>query len=414
MCATNSDILDRMLSILPLTSSITPDGACDAVVERLAVLLTRCGVAHRFVAGVDGPADALLLVSGGTEHLALAACEGASGPVVLLAHPERNSLPAALEVLGRLRQQGRRGRVVLVGDGAPAGEDLVHLARHVEVHRTLRATRLGRIGTPSDWLVASTPPAAGVAEAWGPTVVDVPLAEVVEAMRAVDRGEAEAIRAAFVAGAEEVLEPTAADLDAAAAVVAALRAVVARHRLDACAVRCFDLVVDQRTTGCLALSSLLDEGIVAGCEGDVPATLTMLVLQLLTGEPTFMANPQGIDAAANTVDLAHCTIARRMVSRYTLRSHFESSLGVGIAGTLDPGAATVARVGGTGLRELFAADAELVLGGSSPLRCRTQARVRLATPVAELLDRPLGNHLVLARGHRAAELRDYHALFVAG
>ena len=48
-----------------------------------------------------------------------------------------------------------------------------------------------------------------------------------------------------------------------------------RH-LDACVVRCFDLVTDLRTTGCLALSWLLDQGVVAGCEGDIPATLTMV------------------------------------------------------------------------------------------------------------------------------------------
>jgi hypothetical protein len=39
--------------------------------------------------------------------------------------------------------------------------------------------------------------------------------------------------------------------------------------------------------------------------------------------------------------------------------------------------------------------------------------VRLSEPAGELLARPLGNHLVLARGHLAAALREYHDLFVA-
>jgi hypothetical protein len=39
--------------------------------------------------------------------------------------------------------------------------------------------------------------------------------------------------------------------------------------------------------------------------------------------------------------------------------------------------------------------------------------VRLDAPVAELLTRPLGNHLVLARGRWAADLREYHESFVA-
>jgi L-fucose isomerase-like protein len=402
-----------MLSILPLTSTITPAGETAAVVASLAARMAAGGVPHRFVAPGDGAADALLIVSGGTEHLALAACEGAGAPVVLLAHPERNSLPAALEILSRLRQQGRGGRIVLV-NGSAAGDDaLARLARHLEVRRRMRAARLGRIGTPSDWLVASVPSPGVVAATWGPALVDVPLAEVVEAMRGADAGEAAAVRDEIVAGADAVREPTGADLDAAARVAVALRSVVRRHRLDACAVRCFDLVVDHGTTGCLALSRLLDEGVVAGCEGDVPATLTMLLLQLLTGEPAFMANPQDLDPGANTLDLAHCTIARRIVSRYVLRSHLESSLGVGIAGTIDRGPATLARIGGEVLRELFAADAEIVAGGDNPQRCRTQVQVRLESPVADLLVRPIGNHHVLARGHWAADLRAYHELFVA-
>ncbi|MEW6335777.1 MAG: hypothetical protein AB1625_00115 [Acidobacteriota bacterium] len=402
-----------MLEILPLSSPITPPGAVASVIAGVAARLAESRVPHRMLGdGAERP-DALLVVSGGTEHVALAALAGTEGPAILLAHPERNSLPAALEILGALRQRGRAGRILLVNESEGSADALSRLARHLEVRGRLRAARLGRIGAPSDWLVASTPEPATVAATWGPTVVDVPLDEVVEALRGCDPREVAAIREAFVSDAREVREPSPADLDAAAAVAAALRRVVRRHRLNACAVRCFDLVVDRRTTGCLGLSWLLDEGVVAGCEGDVPATLTMLWLRLVTGEPAFMANPQDLDPRANTLDLAHCTIARRMVSSYTLRSHFESSLGVGIAATLAPGPATLARIGGADLRDAFVSDGEIVGGGDSERRCRTQVTVRLESPVSELLARPAGNHHVLARGHWAAELLDYHGLFVA-
>jgi L-fucose isomerase-like protein len=126
-----------------------------------------------------------------------------------------------------------------------------------------------------------------------------------------------------------------------------------------------------------------------------------------------MANPQDIDAATRTIHLAHCTIARRMVSAYALRSHFESSLGVGIQGVLEPGDVTLARVGGGDLRELFVEDGAVVGGGDNPRRCRTQVEIRLSADVRTLLTSPLGNHLVLARGCRADALREYHELFVA-
>jgi L-fucose isomerase-like protein len=273
--------------------------------------------------------------------------------------------------------------------------------------------RLGRIGEPSDWLVASMPAPELVRATWGPAVVDVPMDEVLEALSNADAGETASVRDQFVAGAAAVREPSPIDVDVAARVTVALRAVVRAHRLDACTVRCFDLVTEARTTGCLALSWLQDDGVVAGCEGDVPAALTLLWMQATTGRPGFMANPQDIDATAGTLWLAHCTIARRLVSRYTLRTHFESSLGVGIAGRVPPGPATVARIGGADLRALFASDAEIVGNGESDGRCRTQVQVRLAADVRELLTHPLGNHHVLAAGHWAQELREYHELFVA-
>ena len=400
-----------VLTILPLASDLNPPAVVTATLARVSGHLARRDVPYRFARAGDAPPDALLILTGGTEHLALAAIERIAGPVFLLAHPDQNSLPAALEVLSRLQQRRRTGRIFLVG-GADGDEPLARLSRHLETRRRLHSARLGRIGHPSDWLVASMPDPGVVAAAWGPEVVDIPMAAVVEALRTADPDEVGAIRAELVAGAVAVREPSAADLDAAAGVAAALRPVVNDHTLDACSVRCIDLVTGERTTGCLALSLLLDEGIVAGCEGDVPAALTMLWLQAVTGQPAFMANPQDIDPAANTLALAHCTIARGLVSRYILRSHFESSLGVGIEGEIPQGPATVARIGGEDLRELYVSDAEIVAGGASEQRCRTQVLVRLDADVRELLAHPLGNHHILAPGHWSRDLLEYHELLV--
>jgi L-fucose isomerase-like protein len=402
------------LAILPLASALNPPDQVRASVEALSRALDAHGVAH-VMESPGGPLpDVLFIVTGGTEHLALAALERFAGPALLIAHPEQNSLPAALEILGRARQLGRRGCICLLGDREDGYARLGRLARHLGVRRRLSGARLGRIGAPSDWLVASTPGAATVGEAWGPAVIDVPMDEVRAALAHASPDEASAVARDFTASASAVGEPSPADIDRAARVTVALRDVCARHRLDACAVRCFDLVTDERTTGCLALSWLLDHGVVAGCEGDVPATVTMMWMEAMSGGPAFLANPQDVDFDANAMALAHCTISRRLVSAYALRSHFESSIGVGIAGVVDPGDATVARIGGTHLRSLWASDARVVGGGESPRRCRTQVQVRLSGDAKAILTEPLGNHLVLTRGHWASALQEYHDLFVAG
>ena len=399
-----------MLRILPLASPLHSAYQVRRTVDRLTARIARMGVPHELAA--PGDADVLLVLTGGTERLALEALAGRPGPALLLAHPDQNSLPASLEVLARLHQEGRRGRIVLLpGDDSPSPE-LARLARHLAIRDRLRGMRLGRIGTPSDWLVGSTPEPALLTKVWGPEVVDVPMEALEDAMASAGTSEVEAVDRDFRQGACGIREPSAQDLGLAAKVAAGLRRLVRDQRLDACAVRCFDLVEGLCTTGCLALSRLLDDGVVAACEGDLPAAMTMLWAQCLTGRTSFMANPQDLDPATDTLWLAHCTVPRRMVTRYALRSHFESSLGVGLQGELPLGDCTLARVGGPDLRALFAGNGAILENGHSEARCRTQVRVRLDAGVGTLLTNPLGNHHILFEGHWTAELEAYHRLFV--
>ena len=104
------------------------------------------------------------------------------------------------------------------------------------------------------------------------------------------------------------------------------------HNLDALTLRCFDLVLQDRATGCLALAQLNDDGVTAGCEGDIPSVLGLLWARLLTGRPGWMANPARVDAGRGRLVLAHCTVPISLVTGYTLRSHFESGLGAAVQG----------------------------------------------------------------------------------
>jgi len=401
-----------MLKILPLASSFHDPAQVRQSVNLIGSALASHQIAHDFVPESGDIPNSLLIVTGGTEHLALAALERMQGPAILLAHPHQNSLPAALEILSRLQQVDRPGRIVLLNQGAEGYRSLAILSNLLGAYARLQGLRLGRIGAPSDWLVGSMPDPNLVAKTWGPNTIDVSLDLLTAAIHETAPEDTLPFQASFQNGARRIGEPSNSDLNTAAKVGVALRKIVREQRLDACTVRCFDLVKDLNTTGCLALSALMDEGLVAGCEGDLPAALTMVWLQAVTGQISFMANPQDLDPATNTLWLAHCTIARSMVKGYALRSHFESSTGVGIQGDLEPGPITLARIGGRDLREVFLTDGELLTNGDSDLRCRTQIQLRLQTDVRTLLQHPLGNHLVLIRGHWAEQLREYHNLFI--
>lgn len=413
-------------SILPVAASMHGDDAVAAIVASLTTCVASIdAVWVQDVSEADPALPLLVLVlTGGTEAQVLAADEArARGtapdrqPLVLVTHPDHNSLPAALEALARVQRDGGSGCIVPVVPGRRA-EALEAAVRDLEVRSTLRRMRLGLVGEPSDWLVASVPDAALLAHTWGVTLVDVALGDLVgRLVHDQDVAAAAPMAVPVRLGAHAADgSPPLTELEDAARFEPVLQAAVAAHRLDAVAVRCFDLVTDAHTSGCLALAALNDRGVIAGCEGDVASTVAMAWTRALLGAPGWMANPSVADPVTGVLELAHCTVPLSMVDGYTLQTHFESGLGVGIAGELGPGPVTLVRLGGEGLGRIWCVEGEALATTPRPERCRTQLDVRIApAEVADLLSHPLGNHVVLVRGHhRARLLRWFESMLPVG
>jgi L-fucose isomerase-like protein len=364
----------------------------------------------------DGAPLFLLVATGGSERVVLdwraRRLQGSiDEPLWLIAHPGNNSLPAALEVLARLQQDGADGRIFYLKapDDASGMGEIAEAAHDMRVRRDLQRARIGLVGPPSDWLVASMPDPSAIKATWGPTVVPVEMDEVMTTLDGISITDLEQHVEPLVAGAIEVREPSSDDLREVARVYLALKQIVADHRLDALTVRCFDFVVDRKTTGCFGLAQLTDEGVIAGCEGDLVSTLGLLWTHDLLGVTPWMANPAQLDPESNTLWLAHCTVPRSLVSSYGLRSHFESGLGVGIQGKLPKGPVTLLRIGGQKLDRVWLAEGEILRSGTAENLCRTQAEIRLSSGgnVVDLLRTPLGNHLVLVPGHHIERLQSW-------
>jgi len=361
------------------------------------------------------------VATGGTEHQILALRQernkhAPGEPVLLLAHPGNNSLPAALEVLARLQQEGGRGRILyLNGPDDEAGlRQIARAAGDAQAFHRLRRARIGLVGEPSGWLAASRPDPDIVKNIWGPEVVPIRFEALEDAIGAAPERNVTAPLDALISKAAEVREPPEKALKDAVRVYLAVRQLVDAHRLDAVTVRCFDLVEKHRMTGCFALARLNDEGVVAGCEGDLVSTTGLLWLQTLLGQTAWMANPARIDEGRNTLWLAHCMVPLNMTAGFSLRSHFESGLGVSIQGTLKKEAVTLVRIGGRKMDRLWLAEGDITGAGKDRHLCRTQVSVQLTNSgqVSELLRRPLGNHLLLVPGRHADRLRGWHEMTV--
>ena len=322
------------------------------------------------------------VLTGGTEQkfqqLVEAGVVSLDKPVYLQASGQSNSLAASLEILCWIQQQGGSGSIIV--SSSDCNRPLPIAKRFGERVPDLSgekgALRLGVIGKPSDWLIASQVDYDRVRLRLGIELVDIPI-ERVTSLGEVDGG---------VAGAERIYER--------------LKELVTEYRLDGLTLRCFDLLSTVKNTGCLALSHLNDEGIPAACEGDIPLLLTMILCRRVTGQPGFQVNPARIEADGRML-WAHCTLPLTMTDSHSLTTHFESGIGVGIHGELPLGDYTLVKLSAD-LNELLAEDVELVANQYEPNLCRTQVWLQGSPALSErLLTHPIANHHLLIRGHHA-------------
>ena len=179
----------------------------------------------------------------------------------------------------------------------------------------------------------------------------------------------------------------------------AIKRIVEEEKLSALTLSCFKLIEQTGTTGCLALSLLNDDGIIAGCEGDLQSVFTQLAVKVLTGKASFMANPSMINARTNEIVLAHCTVGIAQTEQYIIRNHFETEMGIGIQGILPTGHVTLVKCGGECLDEYYLSTGTLTENTNYINMCRTQVRIKMDTPAEYFLKNPLGKHHILIQGN---------------
>lgn len=401
----------KSLDVIPFASALHSKGALATLKKGL---IDRIGKAGGFkITEAKAPSPdrmaAALILTGGVERQVLKGIADLPSPILLIAHDGHNSLPASLEILARIRHDGGEGRI-LFGTPDRIASDLNQEIAVAEAWKTLRFSRVGLIGEPSEWLVASDVDKAFLKGRLSVELVDIDIEELMSRVD-IEQSPKKAI-ASFKKKAAGVKEASASELSGAGAIYDAVRSLVDEHRLAACTVRCFDLVARMKNTGCYALSRLNDEGVPAGCEGDMQSLFSLYISYLLTGQTAFMGNIASVDTADRVIGIAHCTCPVSMTASYTIRSHFETGLGVGVAGTIPDGPCTLFRLGGERLDHLFAREGQIEAAPFRDDLCRTQVRIQCQEPVDELLSAPLGNHHILLAGHHRDTIERFYGRYL--
>ena len=351
---------------------------------------------------LDAPFALLFVASGGSEGFFLQDFERLrQKPCYLLTSGESNSLAASMEIVSYLNTHGGRGEI-LHGDPERICQQIQALRNARRGLDALRGRTLGCIGTPSDWLIASTYDPQAVEKKLGLGYVSIPMEELTSEI-ARDTYEENEFTRAFAAA-----DFSAEEIRKALAVWGALDRIVQRYHLCGVSVRCFDLLSLVHTTGCLGLSILNSLGIYGGCEGDMPSLLSMAILGSVTGQSVFMCNPSRFDTRSGKAVFAHCTVPVTALQSWQLNTHFESGIGAAVQGVFDEGSCTLFKCSGS-LDRYHVQEGSICPAPFDPMLCRTQVTVRL-DDFEYFLKNPIHNHHILCKGQHAAELRAFFDL----
>jgi L-fucose isomerase-like protein len=328
--------------------------------------------------------DILFFLSGGSERNALK--QVSTGNFYLLIGSQHdNAYASATEVKACLNEMNIPS-LLLDEEEAETHATLKDFVAVKQALKNLRGKKLGQIGEVSDWLISSAISADLLESKLGIELNVVPWSELAHFSEFKASGP-------FL---DSFSGSTKIDLTETAKVSELLTNTIQERNLDAITVECFPMVQKDGVTACLPLARFNNEGIPAGCEGDITAIAGMMLCKELTGISPWIAN---INKVTDEVCMfSHCTIAPGLVSDFSVKTHFETGKGTAIEGNFKGDLITIFRFDNK-LNKAFIATTNISGRPKSATACRTQIEVKLTENEVKLLrDSPLGNHHLIYPG----------------
>lgn len=367
------------LKIKLLASQGAPDAVFKDAVNRIEKLISP----ENYTLTETNP-DVLYFLTGGSEQSAIKQVS-AGHFYLLIASRHNNSCASATEVKAYLNDMNIQS-VLLDEEEAETTALLKDFFTVKHALENLNGKKLGLIGQVSDWLISSAIPSDVLEAKLGIKLNVIPWSELAHFS---EFKASDAFLGYF--SCEKQF-----DLTETAKVSELLTDTIQKWNLNAITVECFPLVKKDSVTACLPLAKFNNDGIPAGCEGDLTAIAGMMLCKELTGVIPWIAN---INKATDEVCVfSHCTIPPGLVSDFSIKTHFETGEGTAIEGHFKDDLITIFRFD-KNLSKAFIASANITGRPKSESACRTQIEVKLtANEVRLLRESPLGNHHLIFPG----------------
>ena len=258
--------------------------------------------------------------------------------------------------------------------------------------------------------------ANAVRSKFGTEIKRIERQQVLDAYEAVRDGDAKAETERWIKAAQELVEPSQADVFKSCKLALAFENLLNEENATVLTIDCYGTMWDKTIRlpayPCLGFTRLNSLGLGGICESDLQCAMTHILFQGLVGRPGFISDPT-VDESKNSIILAHCLGTTKMdgpskpADPYKLRTVMERQEGVVPQVFMQPGRkVTQAKLVGTDLMPYFTG--EIIDAPDIDRGCRTKITVRVDGDAEKLWKNwSAGLHRQTCYGDITKELRSF-------
>lgn len=341
---------------------------------------------------VNDRPDVLLFLTGGSERMAVESVQEYRF-YLLLASKDGNSWAAATEVKAWMNLHNITSVLVDV-DSEVAPTIIAEFYSATRSVRRLRGQRLGVVGAPSDWLVASSISSTVLRNRLGIDTVDISWDDIlIDEIDHISPSFVEAFSCAADKG----------ELRESGKLYEGLASLIPFFNLNALSVECFPTVKETGHSVCLALSMLNSEGVPAACEADNVSAVGMMFANEVCGVVPWMANIAHV--TERKAKFTHCAVPLNLLSGFKVDTHYETGRGQAVQGDFAGDEVTIFRFSST-FDKMFVTSGAVLNRPKSRSACRTQLEVALTdTAFSYFTENPFGNHHLIIPGNKVKVIK---------
>ena len=302
----------------------------------------------------------------------------------------------------------------IIGKRGKNTREVESYLKAVKLRRRLRSMRFAQIGDVPPGFVDATGDKVNLERKLGIKVINVDVAEVFSEIKKTRLPEVENVRTRLLSYRINQAVPEKALFDSLRVSIA-LGRVVGKHDLRGAGLRCLP-ELQAHSFPCLGVSTLSEKGIALACEGDLPAAITSVILNELTGNIPAVFDYDSIDPSRNSLRLWHCGhLAKNLVSKnHKMRlispTYFDKVVGPGavLSFSVKPGKVTLAKLDRKA-QKMLVLSGETITPRNRP--SSAYAEVRLECDVSDAIRmiamKGLEHHVCLVHGDATSELSDF-------